>query len=85
MSKHKVLKLVVREHAFDGVGNNAVRMGSAHFFESRYPHAARITGMAVVKLLSFFTAGNFDEGGVDNNYVVAPIDMAGKSGLVLAH
>ncbi len=50
-----------------------------------FDETARISGVAAINLLFFFTAGKADLGGVDHDHVIARIEKRRVAGLMLAH
>ena len=56
--EHGVAERAFRQHAFDGVFQHAVRVFVLQLFEIGGRHAARITGVAVVRFLKCFFAGD---------------------------
>src|ERR1043166_541295 len=77
-------KFVMRQHASDGVLYNIGGPTFQQFLCSFVTKTTRITRIELVLLLIQLVAGETDFVGVDDDYVVATINMRGKAGFVLA-
>jgi hypothetical protein len=74
-----------RDHALDGLLKNALREAAFDDLASRtLLDAARITGVPVVLLVGVLLAGQHDLLGIDDDDVVAVVNMGCVGGLVLA-
>ncbi|CUW96897.1 hypothetical protein AGR1B_Cc90093 [Agrobacterium fabacearum S56] len=74
-----------RDHALDGLFNDALREATFDDLASRtLLDATRVTGVPVVLLVGVLVAGEGNLFRVDDDDVVAIIDVGGVGGLVLA-
>ena len=82
--EHCVPKRTLRQHSFDRLLQHPPRVLGVQFREADFANATGIAGMAVVFLVFGLVAGDADFRGVDNDDVVAGIDVRSVLGLVLA-
>src|SRR5262245_28332978 len=74
-----------RDHAFDGLLDDALRKAAfEQLARGALLDAARMSGMPVVDLVGELLAGENHFVGIDDDDVVAVIDVRGECGLVLA-
>src|SRR3546814_1689512 len=73
-----------RQNALDGLLEHAIGMGLQNLFERGRTDAARILGMPVVNLVLELVAGRLHLLGIDDDDVIARVDVRGVFRLVLA-
>ncbi len=76
--------MAAAHHALDGVMHDFLGIGGAHRGGRGMLEAVRISAEALVLLLQFLVAGQFDLGGVDDDDEIAAIHMGGEIAFVLA-
>ena len=79
-----VAETVFGQHAADGVLEDALGMGGAHFGRVGLALAAGVAGVALVDLVGLLFAGEDALLGVDDDDIVAAVDMRGERRLGLA-
>jgi len=79
-----VTKAILRKHSADGVFENALGMAGENLGGSGFTLAAGITGVALIDLVGHFLAGEDDLFSIDDDYVVAAVDVRGEARLGLA-
>ena len=72
------------QHAFDRFFQSTCGVLGLHVFEIGAGDAARVTRVTVVHLVLGFVACDANFGSVDDDYVVAGIDVGRINGFVLA-
>ena len=70
-----VSKTVLRKHSTDGVLQHALRMAGKHLGRGGLALASRISGIALVNLVGHLLAGENYLLGIDDDHVVAAINM----------
>jgi hypothetical protein len=79
-----VAKTILRKHAADGVFENALGMAGKDLCGSGLALAARITGVALIYLVGHFLAGEDDLLSINDDNVVAAVDVRGEARFGLA-
>ena len=74
----------LRKHAADGVLEDTLRVGGAHLGRGGLTLTAGITGVALINLVTLFLAAEDNLLGVDDDDIVAAVDVRGVAGLGLA-
>jgi hypothetical protein len=75
---------ILREHALDGLLNDALRMLGHELTELLVARTARIERIVVIRLLLHALAGHFDLFSIDHDHKIAGIDVRREGRLVLA-
>src|SRR5450432_1005654 len=81
---HLPTKAVVRQHAFDRVFDDTLRMTLEHIFQARLAETARELRMAIVELLLQLVSSDRDLACIQDNHIVTSIQVGGEGRLVLA-
>ena len=84
LTVHVATQWVFRQHAFNRGLDHALRGFGDQLFKVDRLDAARETGVGVVHFVSGFSAGNTDLLGVDDDDVVAGVNVRSVLRLVLA-
>ena len=79
-----VAKTVFRKHATDSVFENALRMGGEDLCRGGLALATGISSVALVDFVSHFLAGEDNLLGIDDDDIVAAVDMRGVARFGLA-
>jgi hypothetical protein len=79
-----VAKTILRKHSADGVFENALGMAGENLSGSGLTLTARITGVTLINLVGHFLPGEDDFLGIDDDNVVAAVDVRGEARLGLA-
>ena len=75
---------VLRQHTTDGVLEDTLGMGGAHFGRGGLTLTAGVTGVALVDLVGLLVAAEDALLGIDDDDIVAAVHMRGVAGLGLA-
>ena len=81
--KHGVAEWAFWQHAFDGVLQHAIRVFVLQLFKVSRRHAARVTGVAVIRFLKSFFAGNAELFHVGHDDEVTGVHVRRKNRFVL--
>ena len=82
---HLTTERITRNHALNRLLNHAFRKTTAQDFTGcGIFNAADITGMLIIVFVSELFAGQFNFVGIDNNDIVAAIQVRGEIRLILA-
>ena len=84
LGQHRARKAVFRQHALDRVHDDKLRIADALLGKFAKGFAADVTGEKHVPILLLFFTGDDDFLGVDDDNVIARINMRGVGGLVAA-
>lgn len=79
-----ISKTVLGKHAANGVFENALGMASEDLCGCGLTLAARVTGVTLIDFVGHFLAGEDNFFGIDNDNVVATINMRGEARFGLA-
>ena len=79
-----VAQLVLGQHAFDRIHDDALRMSGQHALVGDFRKAAAVSRMPVVGLLLVLAPGHFHLPGVDDDDVVTAVKERGEVRMVLA-
>lgn len=74
----------LRKHAADGVLEDTLRVAGAHLGRGGLTLTAGITGVALIDFVSLLLAAEDNLLGIDDDDIVAAVDMRGVAGLGLA-
>lgn len=84
LAQNGTTEAIVRDHALDGAFNDQFGMTATAGFRRFGVMSTDVAGVAHVLLLDFLLAGKHGFFGVDDNDVIAGVDVSGEDGLVLS-